>query len=132
MTGPRTIRLVTEWSTDDPALAQTLALIAATPTWDPLRHEMEAALHTFQARLAWQRAAELRAAARQAARPRRTAGPGDARKQVQKGSCPNCGATVRLRKDGTVRVHDVGSGAAASRAITGAANRCVGAGLPPT
>lgn len=42
-------RLVTEWSSDDPDLAQTLRFMAALPDRSPERLAAEAALHTFQA-----------------------------------------------------------------------------------
>lgn len=67
-------RLVTEWSTDDPKLAETLRLIQQTPDHTSEREELEAALHTFQARLCWQRAERYRQREReQAARDRRRA-----------------------------------------------------------
>lgn len=68
-------RLITEWSTDDPTIAQALDLIQSTPEYSSARQELEAALHTFQARLCWQRATEYRRREReQAARDaRRTA-----------------------------------------------------------
>jgi hypothetical protein len=53
-------QLVTEWSTDDPGLAEMLKSIAALPAYDPDRHELEALLHTQQARLAWREADRLR------------------------------------------------------------------------
>lgn len=69
--------LRTEWSTDDPTIAQALDLIASTPEYSSAREELEAALHMFQARLCWQRAAGHRQREReQAAR--------DARREARK------------------------------------------------
>jgi hypothetical protein len=53
-------RLITEWSTSDPGLADMLRSIAELPEHDPVRHEMEALLHTQQARFAWREADRLR------------------------------------------------------------------------
>lgn len=53
-------RLVTEWSTSDPGLAEMLRSIADLPEHDPTRHELEALLHTQQARIAWREADRLR------------------------------------------------------------------------
>lgn len=122
------IRLLTEWSTGDAQLAETLRMIAAMPVHTPERHEAEAFLHMTQARAAWREADRLRTAERRRKTPR-VAGPDDGRRQVRKGKCVMCDALVRLRADGTVRVHDVGSGAAATR--SGPVDRCVGAGLAP-
>lgn len=119
-----TVRLVTEWSTDDPALAETLRRIADVPEWDPIRHEMEAALHTFQARLAWQKAGALRAT-QQRVRPA-------PRRATVYGICPveDCGASVRVNLDGTLRVHDRGSGGARMRSYS-RDDRCPGGGERP-
>lgn len=125
------IRVFTDWSTSDPGLAHTLTLIQQMPRHSPERHEAEAFLHMTLARAAWREADRLRTAEQRRRTPR-VAGPDDGRRQVRKGACTMCQALVRLRVDGTVRVHDVGSGAAQSRSIAGAANRCVGAGLPPS
>lgn len=54
------VRLITEWSTDDPKLAKTLELIADAPEHSVERQELEAALHMFQARLCWERADRYR------------------------------------------------------------------------
>lgn len=53
-------RLITEWSTDDPQIAEALKTIAKAPEYSSEREELEGALHTFQARLCWQRAAVYR------------------------------------------------------------------------
>jgi hypothetical protein len=67
-------RLLTEWSTDDPTIAEALQLIASEPEHSSARMELEAALHTFQARLCWQRAERYREREReQEARDRRRA-----------------------------------------------------------
>lgn len=67
-------RLLTEWSTDDPTIAEALQLIASEPEHSSTRLELEAALHTFQARLCWQRAEVSRQRERdQEARDRRRA-----------------------------------------------------------
>jgi hypothetical protein len=42
-------RLITEWSSDDPTLANMLREMAAMPEWSEERMASEAALHTFQA-----------------------------------------------------------------------------------
>lgn len=55
-------RLITEWSTDDPGLADTLRSIAALGEHTEERMEVEAALHMFQARLCWSTAERLREA----------------------------------------------------------------------
>lgn len=123
-------RLTTEWSTDDPQVAEALRLLNAMPTWSPEYHEALAGLHILQARWEWREADRLARADRYRRTPR-VAGPDDGRRQVRHGTCPMCQARVRLRVDGTVRVHDVGSGAAVSLS-TGRQDRCVGAGLPPT
>lgn len=128
------IRLLTEWSTDDPGLAATLRAIQALPEHEPERHDAEAFLHMIQARAAWRKADELRAHAESNRRRTERIAAGranDGRRVVRHGTCQMCDTRVRLRVDGTVRVHDVGSGAAQSRAVAGAANRCAGAGLPP-
>lgn len=98
----RRIRLVTEWSTDDPELAETLRMIAAEPEWSVTRLEMEAGLHMMQARFAWRRADQIRE--RQNESDRRAA-----RKPRGEGVCPVCGTTVALVSDGTLRMHDTGS-----------------------
>lgn len=53
-------RLITEWSTSDPGLAEMLTMVNAVPEYDPARHELEAMLHIEQARLAWREADRLR------------------------------------------------------------------------
>ena len=53
-------RLTTEWSTDDPQVAEALKTIMATPPYSPERHEAEAGLHMLQARWAWREADRLR------------------------------------------------------------------------
>lgn len=58
-------RLLTEWSTDDPQLAEMLRSIDAEPEHTSLRQELEGALHMMQARLAWRRADQYREYERQ-------------------------------------------------------------------
>lgn len=110
----------------DDLLAQIDALGYGTPEY----FDCMGFLFTVLARSQWRRADQARADVRR--RERLAAGrAADGRRVVRHGTCPMCQATVRLRMDGTVRVHDTGSGAAQSRAIYGAGNRCAGAGLPP-
>lgn len=59
-----THRLITEWSTDSPVLAPTLKLVAAEPEHSILRLELEAALHSYQARLCYQQIERLKSAER--------------------------------------------------------------------
>lgn len=67
-------RLITEWSTDDPRLAEMLRSIAEEPEHSVERQELEAALHMMQARFCWARADRMRARAREdEARARRRA-----------------------------------------------------------
>jgi uncharacterized protein YecT (DUF1311 family) len=53
-------RLVTEWSTQDPQLAETLKTIASFPERSVERLELEAILHTQQAAWCYQRIGEIR------------------------------------------------------------------------
>lgn len=53
-------RLITDWTTEDPALAVTLRRIASYPEDSPERLELEAVLHTFQAQWCNVRAGEIR------------------------------------------------------------------------
>lgn len=55
-----TAHLITEWSTDDPGVAELLTEIAKLPQYSAARHEAEAGLHMMQARFAWRRADEFR------------------------------------------------------------------------
>lgn len=61
-------RLVTEWSTDDPALASTLRDLNALPELSVERQEAEAQLHMIQARECWRAADRIRARQRDAER----------------------------------------------------------------
>ncbi len=54
-------KLITEWSTDDPGLAEMLKSIAAEPEYSELRLEMEIALHQFQAKHTAEQLGRLRA-----------------------------------------------------------------------
>lgn len=67
-------RLVTEWSTDSPVLARTLKMVAAAPEGTLLRLELEAALHSFQARHCYEQIGRLKRA--EAERKRRRAAHG--------------------------------------------------------
>jgi uncharacterized SAM-dependent methyltransferase len=130
---PVAIRLLTEWSTDDPGLAESLRQISAMPEYEPERHEAEAFLHMIQARAAWRKADELRALERGRTKREQRLAAGraaDGRRRVVKAVCPSdgCGALVRLRVDGMLREHDPGSGAARFGNRDG---RCAGSGHPP-
>lgn len=63
-------RLVTEWSTDDPQVAEALRLIASVPEWSIERLELEAALHQVQAKLLHEEIGARRSADRASERQR--------------------------------------------------------------
>jgi hypothetical protein len=134
LTPGTTWRLVTTWWASDPTVAKSLAWVNSLPQSEPLRHEAEAGIHMLQARWAWAEADRLRRAERYRRTPR-VAGPDDGRRQVTMGTCPSCGALVRLRLDGGLRAHDRGSGAARtpSQDALPAADktRCEGSGRSP-
>lgn len=66
-------RLITEWSSDDPGLADMLRSIAEVPEHSTARLELEAALHTWQAGWLHRQIGALRAEETQSARNRRNA-----------------------------------------------------------
>jgi len=125
-----TVRVLTDWSTADPDMARTLAMIQEMPDSTPERHEAEAFLHMTMARAAWRRADELRRNERYRRQPR-VAGPEDGRRRAVKGTCVACNTKVRLRLDGTCWKHDAGSGAARTRAYGPREPRCEGSGMAP-
>lgn len=54
-------RLLTQWTTSEEGpLANALRMVAAEPEHTILRYELEAALHSFQARLCYQSIDRLR------------------------------------------------------------------------
>ena len=66
-------RLITEWSTDDPGLAEMLRSIAEFPEYSVERIELEAVLHSWQASHLYRLLGEMRAERTQSARNRRNA-----------------------------------------------------------
>lgn len=66
-------RLVTEWSTNDPGLANMLRSIAEFPEYSIERMELEAALHAWQAGHLNREIGQMRAEQTQSARNRRAA-----------------------------------------------------------
>lgn len=58
-------QLLTEWSTDNTALAEALRLIDQLSDGDPRRYEAEAQMHLAQARFAWRKADQLRESQRE-------------------------------------------------------------------
>lgn len=54
-------RLTTEWSTDDPTVAELLVWLMSLPEFSVERHEALAGLHMLQARWEWARADRARA-----------------------------------------------------------------------
>ena len=69
-------RLLTEWScAEEGPLADSLRMIAAEPEHSILRLELEAALHSFQARLCYQQIERLRTAERDREKRKRARQP---------------------------------------------------------
>lgn len=89
-------RLITEWSTDDEAIARSLRLIDSEAD-HIVRLELEAALHTFQAGWCLREAATLRE--RQRASGVRQRGP------YAKASCRGCRREVSVTDAGELRPH---------------------------
>lgn len=65
-------RLITEWSTPSPVLAKVLKMVSDEPEHSILRLELEAALHSFQARLCYEQIARLKRAEQDRARRKQT------------------------------------------------------------